>query len=149
MKDRQWNTPNQTDPWESCAEWESWVMDKMIESSAELFDDLDPTIKAEIYGIFCDMEDKHNDTIAEKDEQIAELEKKLKTETEVGVTIFKRNADLSAENKRKAEQIGKLSASLELALNQRKIDKAENERLKEELAMYKSEVKAAPPQKGE
>jgi len=139
MKDRQWNTPNQTDPWESCAEWESWVMDKMIESSAELFDDLDPTIKAEIYGIFCDMEDKHNDTIAEKDEQIAELEKKLKTETEVGVTIFKRNADLSAENKRLKDGLKQILVNAH----------QESKALVDIARRTLNEFKAAQPQKGE
>ena len=139
MKDRQWNTPNQTDPWESCAEWESWVMDKMIESSAELFDDLDPTIKAEIYGIFCDMEDKHNDTIAEKDEQIAELEKKLKTETEVGVTIFKRNADLSAENKRLKDGLKQILVNAH----------QESKALVDIARRTLNEFKAAPPQEGE
>ena len=74
------------------------------------------------------------------EKQIERLEKlntsfsyELKTYTEL-------NTNLKAENKRKAEQIGKLSASLELALNQQKIDKAENKRLKEEVEQLKKDI---------
>ena len=67
---------------------------------------------------------------------------------------------LEAKVKQQAEQIGVLSASLELALNQQKIDRAENQRLKEELKHTQSyflkgeypyerikELLAAQPQK--
>ena len=48
------------------------------------------------------------------------------------------------KNSQQAEQIGVLSASLELALNQQKIDKAENQRLKEQVKLLKSQQFEVP-----
>jgi len=155
MKDRQWNTPNQTDPWEACAEWEAWVAEQLPESPSilEAWEELDSWFKPQIYSVFCDIEDKHNATIQQQAEELRYAEMEIaELKTEYGKQV-----------ERQAEQVGKLLASLELALNQRKIDKAENQRLKDGYRQIKilnadkdADIKwlceqalAAQPQKGQ
>ena len=125
MSDRIWNTPNQQDPWEACAEWEKWFEEQLpqFDDVIECWEDEVPSwFKSQIYGVMCDLHDKLR---AENDERNSE-----------NLMLTSRNQQLNSDNlklttvhKQQAEEIQRLNAQITDMCNEfdTDLDKANEE----------------------
>ena len=56
MKDKLWEIDN--DPWETYANWESWLTEQMPDFIADKICEIDVTLMANLYVVFCDFKQR-------------------------------------------------------------------------------------------